>query len=157
MSMLRLQLNHTFIKRLQLSLTFMRNLSSPQKLLELLTDPSQEQLQLPLLHNSLLPQFNSSNLFPNSNLSHNRFLLQFAVPSPELASTILVREFLAVRRQLSLSNNSLLQLNSNLFPNSSLFHNSSCLLSPNRLLHQGLMETASTILAREFLAGSSAI
>merc|ERR1711868_341086 len=115
----------------------MRNLSSPQKLLELLTDPSPEQLQLPLLH--------------------NRLLLQFAVPSPELASTILVREFLAVKRQLSLSNNSLLQLNSNLFPNSSLFHNSSCLLSPNRLLHQGLMETASTILAREFLAGSSAI
>merc|ERR1712025_818986 len=100
MSMLRLQLSHTFMKRFQLRLMFMRNLSSPLKLLELLTDPSLEQLQLPLLHNSLLPQFNNCNLSPNNNLSHNRLLLQYKACSPEPATTILVQEFLAVRRLL---------------------------------------------------------
>merc|ERR1719288_737923 len=100
----------------------MRNLSSPLKLLELLTDPSLEQLQLPLLNNS--------NLSPNNNLSHNRLLLQYKACSPEPATTILVQEFLAVRRPLvQFSNN-------NSFLNSSLFPNSSCLPSPNRSLLQ---------------------
>merc|ERR1719373_1380537 len=94
MSMLRLQLSHTFMKRFQLRLMFMRNLSSPLKLLELLTDPCLEQLQLPLLHNSLLPLFNNSNLSPNNNLSHNRLLLQYKACSPEPATTIWCRSSL---------------------------------------------------------------
>merc|ERR1712029_1018982 len=107
--------------------------------------------QLPLLHNSLLPQFNNSNLSPNNNLSHNRLLLQYKVCSPAPATTILVQESLVVRRPLvQFSNN-------NSFLNSSLFPNSSCLPSPNRSLLQKhvLLELASTILVREFLAGSS--
>merc|ERR1712227_495548 len=83
-----------------------------------------EQLQLPLLHNSLLPQFNNSNLSPNNNLSHNRLLLQYKACSPEPATTILVQEFLAVRRPLVQFNNN------NSFLNSSLFPNSSCLPAP---------------------------